>query len=1380
MGGEAERPAQGVGEGEDTERYAEGGVARYGEGADAAEEDEAHVDLEVGVAEGERTPRGEGGVPKSDPMAHQRAVDWERRCGKKAVPPETTCTPSSSKSVVPDRASTSGSLKRKKGGAQLSGTSAGKRLRQQKMTDTYGGEWIGEWRKAFFRWVCSSGIAFNAFRNTPYWDLQQVALRQPGGAPLPVLPSHSEIADMRTVKIHREQLAEELEEVRQPLWVSGATLLSDGRKSRDGRPIVNFLVAGSRGVVMYTTISQEGEPDDTVHVLQRWVIIFHDFRFGGPQRVNAICTDSASAYVGAARALASPSMPPELRRITWLPCCVHVCNKLLSDIGTICTSFVDTITRARVVVVFFKTHQAALSFFRKRSEVLGLVLSCETRFASVYSMLERLFALQDRLQGMMTAEDGRAWARIPWSPDVCDMARWVRRQIRWSPWWERMRAIKHIMDPVMDLLRRMDRGGQFMSLVVEWTRDLARLVRDACIPLGKSFSDRIMRRVQTRIQHMLEPAHCAAFLLNPRRQNVQYFSAQLDRYHTWLVRQAKRYLLSQTGHDESGGRYLERDEGMLDAQAGLDVEPVRSGTRNGMTEEEIQEQAALIARDPIGSSAPPPVESVFGARATIFRPYPRDDDSADERESEAADGPMLPIPHEIDELHEGGDVRDERKHTALRAADERDMDMMGGEEFWGSFGGTEERSPTAAREDTRPCTTLREETPAPMTASEEPGPAMTVWEWTTVSSTAQEQTPAPMTTREQTSIPATHSGSSSLSPLSPRQLVLDPGASSDLGEMGVHSGAPPVEERERRAEEHGAAGAGGGEGIQGMEEEVAGVVGGVVEVDDDAHVGREEGVLPSEVEREDDVVRMQEATMRDDEGEEAVAGVDESVAGVDDGAAQVEMEEDVVRADAAALVGGEEGVVGGDIAHGTGEGGAHLDPIVQRFVDDEMGPALAGLTPGTRRALGASPSGQRGASGLGMGDFMDMSLGDPPTPAHAEREDVARALAAAGYSTQEIEQAFAGRSGRETDSLQQGCEEVVEQPQEEREDAPPADIHGGSSSLVPFTGLQMTTTMRPVRPCVQGSGSGEEAFVQVPLVIVVDLGSEVVLRTADTGRRAPQDTARPLDFAKLARAAVRDVTRREDTDPSRPLIPPPPPRSRHSDYPSTPVGRPPRSPSMPTRPRVRDTTAVGSLPLDTSLFGRTDIDLESVRRVTVHTARQQPGLGGADPGRGAPREVMAAVSQPRDVHGVGQAGCTLQAALAAAARAVREHTSHRCGVVSTSSMPQMMPATGDAALEESSGAEGLEMPRGSRREKTVAEVTQVSARFVRVRTGAAHVTVVEDDPETEPAREEAAQEGDEYRDDEEREEEESDNGDDDSYHDDDDEPSPPPRHGSRR
>ncbi|GBG92299.1 hypothetical protein CBR_g55068 [Chara braunii] len=96
-------------------------------------------------------------------------------------------------------------------------------------------------------------------------------------SPHAVLPNHCEIVIMREVETHRAELAEELEEVRQPFWVTGVTLLSDGRKSRDGRPIVNFLAAGSRGVIVYTTINREGEPDDAEHVLRRRACIFRPY-----------------------------------------------------------------------------------------------------------------------------------------------------------------------------------------------------------------------------------------------------------------------------------------------------------------------------------------------------------------------------------------------------------------------------------------------------------------------------------------------------------------------------------------------------------------------------------------------------------------------------------------------------------------------------------------------------------------------------------------------------------------------------------------------------------------------------------------------------------------------------------------------------------------------------------------------------------------------------------------------------------------------------------------------------------------------------------------------------------------------------------------------
>ncbi|GBG67755.1 hypothetical protein CBR_g881 [Chara braunii] len=131
----------------------------------------------------------------------------------------------------------------------------------------------------------------------------------------------------------------------------------------------------------------------------------------------------------------------------------------------------------------------------------------------------------------------------------------------------------------------------------------------------------------------------------------------------------------------------QRDEGMLDCQAGLEVESVHTGTRRGMTQEEIAQQVTLITCDPIGTFAPPSADAVFDRRACIFRPYPRDDDSDEEPAPEAADDPALPIPPEIDETHEDADDMETRTYTACRAVDRAEREMTGrDEDCWGPFG----------------------------------------------------------------------------------------------------------------------------------------------------------------------------------------------------------------------------------------------------------------------------------------------------------------------------------------------------------------------------------------------------------------------------------------------------------------------------------------------------------------------------------------------------------------------------------------------------------------------------------------------------------------------------------------------------------------------
>ncbi|GBG61924.1 hypothetical protein CBR_g26087 [Chara braunii] len=363
--------------------------------------------------------------------------------------------------------------------------------------------------------------------------------------------------------------------------------------------------------------------------------------------------------------------------------------------------------------------------------------------------------------------------------------------------------------------------------------------------------------------------------------------------------------------------------------------------------------------------------------------------------------------------------------------------------------------------------------------------------------------------------------------------------------------------------------------------------------------------------------------------------------------------------------------------------------------------------------------------------------------------------------------------------------------------------------VVPFSGLHLAQGRQ--------SQAVQMAVHGVPPPVITDLGSEpVVVPPRLPSHFAPQKVHRPLDAEELAREVVRDVTRLDrrifdqrlehpawqaipsvpwgpaspvwsrststggctvghvpgvsggmtETPPRTGDMPPPPPRPPIGDPSSSPTGRGSRSPHTPGRSRIRDTTAVQRDVCDTTLFGRIDIDLDSTRHVTEHTARLQPGLGPRGAMTTAAREVPASGCEPQRGRGRGVSTESLEHALRAATRVVHEQTPHKHGLPPC---PRPVPAEGGAALGESSGAEGLGMHRGSRREQTVAEA---SARVVVLRKGGDSVTIEEDDPDTDVA---VREEDEDYEGEEEGEEgeEESKSGSDGDDDDDDNAPTSP-------
>ncbi|GBG80364.1 hypothetical protein CBR_g30732 [Chara braunii] len=439
---------------------------------------------------------------------------------------------------------------REEGDRPTAAAAAQKRMRPNTITESFTSKCQMEFKKKWLRFVYSQRLAFNVFRSEPWLDVVRHFRDLPG--PVKVLwPSENEIADIETIVHTADDVGADLAEVRAPFYVTGATIMSDRRKSRDARPIVNFLAGGSRGVMLVRTMNREGERDRAPDVLARWIKVFDDF---SPKWVNAICTDSASAYVVATNMLQGPQQRPEHRQITWLPCAVHVCNKMLSDIGCSGPWSKDIIVRGRAMVRFIEEHGAALHIFQGESTQMGLIYPCETRFASVFAMVERLLAVRSALERTV---DGDTWRMVPWDHSVCQLARWVRWQVRHGSWWDSMGILFRIMEPVYDLLRRLDRGGLHMSRVVEWTQDLARQVAKEVCALPTDLAHYCAEGAGSMRSHAGAGARrCSPSLSQPA--GLAYFEGVVSDYNASLVREAATYILSQTGFSVAKPRLRDR------------------------------------------------------------------------------------------------------------------------------------------------------------------------------------------------------------------------------------------------------------------------------------------------------------------------------------------------------------------------------------------------------------------------------------------------------------------------------------------------------------------------------------------------------------------------------------------------------------------------------------------------------------------------------------------------------------------------------------------------------------------------------------------------------------------------------------------------------
>ncbi|GBG82385.1 hypothetical protein CBR_g34761 [Chara braunii] len=283
-------------------------------------------------------------------------------------------------------------------------------------------------------------------------------------------------------------------------------------------------------------------------VVERWKDVFDKF---GVDKVNAICTDSASAYVAASKLLAQEEV--KYSRITWLSCAVHECNLLLSDIakdgrdGSL-GKREDTIIRARAVVRFIREHGASLSppLFRLRGgwwfELCATLVSAARQGACVPCADEVCHPLLDAGEAAGSSQS------VGGVDDERRLAADCMKEVHFSAgqMGASSGAVRAILgargghrgahDACDAVATASGQGGVARASLNRTSKDELRIVVQACL---------------ARVAHLLEPSHCMAHLLNPRQRSITFFGAARRTHHERILAdESLRYLRQQTGGDE--------------------------------------------------------------------------------------------------------------------------------------------------------------------------------------------------------------------------------------------------------------------------------------------------------------------------------------------------------------------------------------------------------------------------------------------------------------------------------------------------------------------------------------------------------------------------------------------------------------------------------------------------------------------------------------------------------------------------------------------------------------------------------------------------------------------------------------------------------------
>ncbi|KAH9298202.1 hypothetical protein KI387_029884, partial [Taxus chinensis] len=160
--------------------------------------------------------------------------------------------------------------------------------------------------------------------------------------------------------------------------------------------------------------------------------------------------------------------------------------------------------------MFICNHHQTQAIYRRYAKV-ELLKPADTRFASFFILLDRLYAVKGALCSTVVSD---AWAA--WRQSTSETAVEVRKMVLDNLFWVDVKFVVDFIQPICEVIRFVDSDKPCLGEVYEEIDSMCERIRKITDSKDPSLYPLIKEKVHGRWNKLNTPLHCAAYALNPK------------------------------------------------------------------------------------------------------------------------------------------------------------------------------------------------------------------------------------------------------------------------------------------------------------------------------------------------------------------------------------------------------------------------------------------------------------------------------------------------------------------------------------------------------------------------------------------------------------------------------------------------------------------------------------------------------------------------------------------------------------------------------------------------------------------------------------------------------------------------------------------------